>query len=769
MALTAERLARLQQLFEAAVELAPEDRDALLEREGREDPSLAEEVRGLLAAHDSSLTAFDRPVTLARLVESVPDETRWTGARLGPWQLTRLIGHGGMGTVFEAVRADGQFNKRAAIKFLHRHARGAPAVERFRAERQILASLDHPNIATLIDGGVTEDGQPYLVMEYIDGEPINAWAQSRGLSCRERVALFLQACAAVEAAHQALVVHRDLKPANILVSAEGRVKLLDFGIARLLDAQAVEGGIAEPRPEVLAFTPDYAAPEQMRAEPASTTMDVFALGAVLYQLLTGRLPFADRRHPLQPAAPADLDADLDAILARALQPDAAVRYASVADLRQDLIRWRDDLPVQARPATSAYRMRKFVRRHRTGTLVGTAAMVLILGATVVALWQADAARRAARDQGLMKDFLFEVLRMSNPYDQGDELTLSAALDQAALAIDTRFAGRRDLAAEIRYGIGYSMVDRYRLEQAEAQLQRALDDGIAAFGASDLRVLRVVEAIAGLRMEQSRFEEAEAGYRACIAALEREGHTRDTLYARAVGNLGNLYLIVERYEEALALLRQAEAVHDAHGTLEPYDHATLLSNLAHAAHGVEDLPLAEQLYTQAAEALQALFPDGSPDLAIIYNNHAMLREESGAVDAALQMHRESLAMRRKVFRNSHPMIVSSLANMARLQLRAGDAAGALQSATEGAQMADAVYTEPNRFHPSVNATLAAALLANGDAVAARAALVRAHARLAELPDAPPSTTRWVEEVSGQYCAKVGPRDALCRMETGRTMH
>jgi tetratricopeptide (TPR) repeat protein len=379
---------------------------------------------------------------------------------------------------------------------------------------------------------------------------------------------------------------------------------------------------------------------------------------------------------------------------------------------------------------------------------------------VVALWQADAARRAARDQGLMKDFLFEVLRMSSPFDQGDELTLSAALDQAAQAIDARFAGRRDLAAEIRYGIGYSMVDRYRLEQAEVQLQRALEDGIAEFGRDDLRVLRMREGIAGLRMEQSRFEEAEAGYREVIAGLEQGGYTAEALYGQAVGNLGNLYLTQERYAEAMTVLRQAQAVDQAHGS-DAYDSATLLSNLAHAAHGLEDLPLAEELYTQAGDAMRALFPDGSPDLAIIYNNHAMLREERGAIPAALQMHAQSLAMRRKVFRDSHPMVVSSLANIARLQINAGDAAAALQTATEGAAMADAVYTEPNRFHPSVHATLAAAHLANDDAPAARRAWLRARELLQALPDAPPSTTRWIEEVRTRYCAKVELRDVLCR--------
>src|SRR5690606_2459789 len=374
-----------------------------------------------------------------------------------------------------------QYQQRVAIKLLHRHAGSEGAVKRFRAERQILASLSHPNIATLIDGGVTEEGQPYLVMEYVDGSPITHWCDGRKLATRDRVKLFLQVCAAVEAAHRNLIVHRDLKPGNILVTTDGRAKLLDFVIARLLGAlgtqtaghpgpdlrsftpspaapaqlrgaaltTATDGraklldfGIARllgelgtepagnPGTDLRSFTPSHAAPEQLRGAALTTATDVFSLGVVLYQLLTGRQPFASRVQPDEVAAPAGLGAELDAILATALHVDAAQRYASVQELRADLEHWLDDEPVLAHGGGTAYRIGKFLRRHRAGSVLAAVALCAILTASGVALWQARIARRAAADQQELNAFLMDVLAMSDPFNEGEDITLSEALDRA---------------------------------------------------------------------------------------------------------------------------------------------------------------------------------------------------------------------------------------------------------------------------------------------------------------------------------------------------
>jgi tetratricopeptide (TPR) repeat protein len=410
--------------------------------------------------------------------------------------------------------------------------------------------------------------------------------------------------------------------------------------------------------------------------------------------------------------------------------------------------------VLAHGGGTAYRIGKFLRRHRAGSVLAAVALCAILTASGVALWQARIARRAAADQQELNAFLMDVLAMSDPFNEGEDITLSEALDRAVDKIDERFAGRPDLSAQVRYGIGYSMASRYRLEQAEVQLERALAESITQFGRNDLRTLRALDGVAGLRLEQGRFDEAKQGYRQVIDALEDQRATDTSLYVNALGNLANVHLQEEDYAEADRLLQKALAANaERSDTGRAADQAALLSNLAHAVHGLEDLPRAARHYTEAQQAYLALFPQGSPDLAILYNNHALLLEESGDAQRALEMHQRSLDMRRKVFRNEHPMVVSALSNVARLQLRSGDAAGALVHADEGAAMADRVYTAPNRFHPSIHATLADARLALDDLAGARSALWRARQLLAEMgEDTPPSTARWVEEVGMRVCAR-----------------
>ena len=397
-------------LFREALKQPAGSRDHWLES-ATPDAAARDEVQELLRVYDEDPGFLEAPIdAAAAAVRVIEDQEgrRAEGRRLGPYRLVREIGRGGMGVVYEAARDDAEFERRVAIKLLPAALASATLDERFRFERQVLAGLDHPNIARLFDAGTSDDGVPYLVMEYVDGEPIDAWCEDRRLSIRQRVELLMAVCQAVAHAHQNLVVHRDLKPANILVNAQEQPKLLDFGIATLISEQGRNVGVT--RSGQHRFTPGYASPEQVRGGRVTTASDVYSLGALMYMILAARPPHAlaemtpleamraicevDPPEPSGVAAQTDrglLRGDLDAIVLKALRKDPGDRYRSVFDLEADLRAWRDGRPVAARPTTIGYRVRKFVGRHRVSVAAAAVAMLAILGGGGVAMWQARVA------------------------------------------------------------------------------------------------------------------------------------------------------------------------------------------------------------------------------------------------------------------------------------------------------------------------------------------------------------------------------------------
>lgn len=712
-----------------------------------------------------------------------PEDFPRLGDRIGNYRLVDRIDAGGMGVVYLARRDNDSYEQDVAIKLIRPLHLAATAgfrqqiMARFEKERMLLAQLRHPNIARILDGGRTPAGLPWLAMEYIDGQALTTWCDRNAPGIRTRLRLFLKVCAAVQEAHRHLVIHRDLKPENILVDADGEPHLLDFGIARVLEEEADDtlGGT------LTAMTPAYASPEQVRRQSLTTASDVYSLGVLLYQLLAGRRPYeldgltpGQVEHTVCETPPPSLrtapdarrpdgtDADLERIVAKAMHKDAARRYGTAQELAADLQRWLDGQPVQAHPDSRSYRLRKFVGRHATGVALASMALAAVLGAAGVAVWQAQQARRAADHLASTNAFLLEVLRTSDPFEADSELTLSQALDAAAESIDTRFAGLPALSAEVRFGIGYSMLSRWRLEQAEAQLTRALEESRVAFGERDIRTLRVREAIAYLLLVQGRNQEAEAGFLEVIAQLERSNLDDDILYGVALANLGNLLLEREDYPRADAWLQRSLAWFEAHPHAPANDRATLYSNLGHAAHGVEDLDRAERFYGLAQEAMVMLYPDGNPDLAVLLNNRASLAEERGDTKAAQDLYRESLAMRRKIFKNNHPMVVTALANTARMAMAHGEQEQAVTLAREAVAMANQVYTAPDSRHASAYNTLALAWLAAGDTPAAAAALHEAETLLAKVDDPFPTVAQALATTRTQLCTRA---PAHCRDGSG----
>ncbi|MBM3740182.1 MAG: hypothetical protein FJW39_30880 [Acidobacteria bacterium] len=402
-----DRWNRLQEVFERASGLSGPSRTAYLDQTCAADPEFRAEIEDLLRSDGESASIVQRAVqgTAAEIAEPAQPQGRMVGA----YRILGEIGRGGMGAVYLAERADAQFHKRVAIKMARYAGEDAFLLERFRHERQILAALEHPNIARLLDGGETEDGMPFLVMEYIEGVPLMKYIEDRRLDIRARLDLFLKAAAAVQYAHRLLVIHRDLKPSNILVTESGEPKLLDFGIAKLVEPGLVQGAIMHTSTGVRLLTPDYASPEQVRGMPVSTSSDVYSLGAILFEVLTGQRAHRIKEYTAieidravcetETARPGSvnpaLDAEIDIIVLTAMQKEPARRYASVDHLADDIRRYVDGLPILARADSTTYRVGKFVRRHRLG--VGAAALLALslVGGIAATAWQARQARAAA--------------------------------------------------------------------------------------------------------------------------------------------------------------------------------------------------------------------------------------------------------------------------------------------------------------------------------------------------------------------------------------
>jgi len=463
----------LEPLLDQALELAPEARSRWLAERSVSAPDLAADVEAFLAEE----AAADRSGFLTGV-----RDVGLAGLELGAYRLERQLGQGGMGTGWLAQRADGRFEGQAAVKLLNLALVSATGQERFRREGSVLARLAHPGIARLLDAGVSPAGQPYLVLEYVDGQPIDLYARERKLPQAVLLRLFLQVLAAVGHAHANLIVHRDLKPSNIFVTTDGHVKLLDFGIAKLIDDESVNDRSLLTAAGGRTFTPLYAAPEQVHGADLTTSTDVYALGVLLYLLLSDRHPTAEGAHSpaecvtaLLEAEPARLGlGDLDTILAKALRKLPVERYQTAAAFADDLERYLRQEPVSARPDSMAYRMRKFVRRNRGGVTIAALVTVALLGTTGAAVRQSRAAQRQ-RDEvvlGLKRQRMTysiqEVLLGDERGANGQPLSSADRLQMAVRMLEAKYRDEPWLVAD-----GFVLIaDRY-YESGDRISQRAL--------------------------------------------------------------------------------------------------------------------------------------------------------------------------------------------------------------------------------------------------------------------------------------------------------
>lgn len=555
MALNPADIATVSRLLDEALDLPPAERESWLAALPPEQQRHAVTLREMLAQQDHLET--EQPLaSMPRL--RADDTVANAGDLVGPYRLLREIGRGGMGSVWLAERADGSFRRQVALK-LPRLAWGAGLAERMAREREIGALLEHPNIARLYDAGVDDKGRPYLALEYIDGQPIDAWCKVLGLSVRERLRLFVQVARAVSYAHGRLVVHRDLKPSNVMVTRDAQVHLLDFGIAKLLSgAELGAVGLTQEQGRVL--TPHYASPEQLAGQPITVRSDVYSLGVLLYELLTGVLPIAPRRATPGAVEDAILQGDMppasgrvkdkaiaralrgevDAILAKALQREPARRYATADALAQDVAHHLNSEPVIAQPDSAMYRLRKTLRRHRMGFAAAGAVLAAILSGSVVAVIQAQRADDEAERARLVKDFVVQIFDTNGSAD-GTLMQTPAheLLERGARMIDGRFAGQPSLQAEL-YGVVRQMFSNLANYTAAVEYGSRQFETLSAAGARGPQLAKVEIDLASDLSNLGRAADAVVRYRHAIAiagddpALLVQAHAGLSLQVAYVG-------------------------------------------------------------------------------------------------------------------------------------------------------------------------------------------------------------------------------------------
>ena len=625
---TPEHPARLAELVESALELEQDERRAFLERECGVNQDLRAEVESLLRYQKQSTDFIEAPAyqTSAELLAEETGELK-AGEVLGDYKILSLLGEGGMGEVYLAD--DLQLGRKVAIKLVKLGYGSASLIRHFHREERILAALNHPNIARLYGGGVTADHIPYFVMEYVEGERIDSYCDARGLSITARLQLFRKVCSAVSYAHQHLIIHRDLKPANIRVTAEGEPKLLDFGIAKLLEDETSQA-LEQTMTLASAMTPDYASPEQIRGETMTTASDVYSLGVVFYELLTGEKPYRikssrpeevsraiTQQEPTRPSSALGrgqkseirnqklLRGDIDNINLMAMRKEPARRYASVAQFSEDIRRHLEGLPVIARKDTLKYRASKFMRRNRVAVATAALVAIAILASLVIALWQAENARRqrniAEREKlkaQRINLFLQDMLGSAAPEVKGVDVRVIDVLSEASARAKSELAAQPDVMADVLMTLGHTYVSLAKPDKAESVLRAALEGSLKANGELHPTTASTLGWLGLALSSQNKTAEGENISRKAVE-LQRKLHPQGSedlgvaLYALGANLIGK-----NEPKAAQPFLKESsELIKKYLGETHGYYMATLyMLGTAHANTGETDE--AESLYRQA---------------------------------------------------------------------------------------------------------------------------------------------------------------------------
>lgn len=773
---------RAYKLFNKGMAQPSVERESWLRAQCANDAALWSEVQQLLQAErDSSGFLETSPVWQLQQDHS--------GEQVGAFVLVRILAQGGMGTVYLGQRNDGSYAQQVAIKLFNPRIVSGATRERFVAERNILAALEHPGIARIIDGGETADGIPFVVMELVQGETIARYCAQQQLDLTDRLRLLVKLCEALEYAHRCGIVHRDIKAGNVLVTAQGEPKLIDFGIAKKLpsedDAELELDAELTSNQTTALMTPEYASPEQIRGAAASPASDIYSLGVLMYELLTGSRPH--HLAGLSPAAmeravchsvPQDpskavvqnkvappsglgqsrqlqqqLRGDLDRIVMTALRLQPAQRYASAAALASDIQRYFAGQPVAARGASRIYRAGKFVQRHRPVVVVTVSAFALLLIALVQLAMQVretraqrDIAVAEAEKSALAKDFLTSMIARADPFENADEPTLAGALRQSIIDIDQRFADQPELEADMRYAVGYALQSLGEVALARTQLERAL--ALRQLAGDPVKLAEAHDAMGIICWWESDLACADEHFSMALKWLELDDNS--SLQAIAVGvnilaNRAALLIDQGRYVRSREYAEQALQLARRQQYADQETLATIWLNLATALDGLQQDEDALVAFQTALALQEQLTGKQHPNYAVMLNNLALYYYKLERYAEAAAALTQSVSIRRQTLGDTHPQTATALFNLARVQIVTGDHAAALAAANEALQVAQAGYPDNHPRIGKAHEALALVYQAQQQLGLARQHALQATAIYAAAPDVDPAWVASIEQL------------------------
>lgn len=704
---------RVEDLYHRALELDESGRAEFLEYSCRDDEALQHEVESLLAHEKAAEHFIESPAleVMGKLVANESGITRGAPKRIGAYRIIREIGRGGMAVVYLGERDDQNYRKQVAIKMVKPGIDVAQILDRFRNERQTLAALDHSNIVKLLDGGSSEDGSPYLVMEYVEGLPIDQYCDLHKLSIDDRLRLFREVCSAVQYAHENLVIHRDLKPGNILIAKGGVPRLLDFGIAKLLNPECFQTPLVT-QTDWRPMTPEYASPEQIRGHAITTATDVYSLGLLLFELLTGHRPYRSggrsllemerlvcETAPERPSAviyrkeekassdgaastaitpeavsnqrglqPTELQrrlrGDLDTIVMKALEKDPSRRYATASELSADIGRYLSHEPVLARPASATYRARKYIRRHPVGVTVAAGIVLLLAGFAVT---QSIQLRRITRERDRanhVTEFMEGMFKVSNPSEaRGNSITSREVLDKASKDIDTGLSHDPELQAQMMHVMG----DVYRnlglFPRAQTLFQRSADIRRRVLGPENAETLRSLDDLAWILNQEGHAGEAEKLQRQSVDTRRRVFGIKNLDTLKSMSNLAWTLDREGHYAEAEKLDREVLDLRRRVVKADDRETAATMNNLAatlgHEGHYAE----AEELKRATLDLRRRILGPEHPETLLAMNNLAATFQQQGRYAEAEPLQRETLNLQHRILGPEHPDTLRSMNNLA----------------------------------------------------------------------------------------------------------